>query len=271
MAQIHSTAVVAASARIASDVEIGPFCVVGPDVELGEGVKLLSHVAVEGRTRVGPRTKIFPFAAIGLQPQDLKYKGEPSELVIGSDCLIREHVTVNTGTEGGGMLTSIGDRVLLAIGSHVAHDCHLGHNCLVMNHVLLGGHVQLGDFSVLGGGSAVHQFVRIGKHAMIGGLSGVENDVIPYGTVMGNRARLEGLNVVGMKRRGFTRDDIHALRAAYRLLFSDKGVLQERIDEAAATWPEAAPVVEVVEFLRASSSRAICLPAAPPPAADDES
>ncbi len=260
---IHPTAVVSESATLADDVSIGPFCLVGEEVTLGAGVELLSHVVVEGRTTIGPRTRVFPFASIGLAPQDLKYKGEMSSLLIGEDCIVREHVTVNTGTQGGGMVTRVGNRVLLAIGAHVAHDCQIGDNVLVMNHVLLAGHVTLGDFSVMGGGSAVHQFVRIGKYAMIGGLSGVENDVIPFGTVTGNRARLEGLNIVGLRRRGFAREDIHAVRAAYRLLFDadSDAVFAERVAEAASQWPDSQTVQEIVAFLQAGSSRAICRPA----------
>jgi UDP-N-acetylglucosamine acyltransferase len=262
MANVHATAIVDPGAKLGKGVVVGPYCTVGPDVELAEGVEVRSHVVLDGRTRVGAGTVIYPFASIGVRPQDLKYKNEPSELIIGANCTIREHVTVNPGTEGGGMLTSIGDNVLLMIGAHVAHDCRIGNNCIIVNQVLLGGHVQVEDFAVIGGGSGVHQFVRIGKHAMIGGLSAVEGDVIPYGTVMGNRARLEGLNIIGLKRRGFSRDDIHALRAAYRTIFgADQGtVLAQRVDEVAATYKEHVPVQEVVDFLKAGSSRAICRP-----------
>lgn len=263
MPSIHPTAIVEPGARIAESATIGPYCTVGPDVNIGERVELKSHVVLDGRTTIGEGTQIFPFASVGVRPQDLKYKGEPSELIIGRNTIIREHVTINLGTEGGGMVTRIGDNVLLAIGSHVAHDCDIGDNCLVMNHVLLGGHVSVGAYAVLGGGSAVHQFVRIGKHAMIGGLSGVENDVIPYGTVMGNRARLEGLNIIGVKRRGFSREDIHALRNAYKMLFGSggEGVMADRIAQVAEAFPDSAPVQDIIAFIRADSSRAICQPA----------
>jgi len=263
MPTIHPTAIVDPKASIADSVEIGPYCVVGADVELGEGVQLLSHVCVDGRTTIGAGTRIYPFASVGLPPQDLKYKGEQSRLEIGRNCTIREHVTVNPGTEGGGMLTRIGDNVNLMIGAHVAHDCLIGNNCIIVNNVLLGGHVEIDDHVVIGGGAAVHQFVRIGKHAMIGGLSGVENDVIPYGTVMGNRARLEGLNIVGIKRRGFKRDDIHALRGAYKMLFLDTqgSVMADRLREVEAAYAGSEPVRDVLSFLEASGSRAICRPA----------
>lgn len=263
MPLIHPTAIIDPAARLAEGVSVGAFSVIGPDVELGEGVSVSSHVVIGGRTSIGSGTRIFPFASIGLAPQDLKYKGEPSRLEIGRDCLVREHVTVNIGTEGGGMLTSVGDQVMLAVGCHVAHDCRIGRGVLVMNHVLLGGHVEIDDFAVIGGGAAVHQFVRIGCHAMVGGLSGVEGDIIPYGTVMGNRARLEGLNLVGLKRRGFGRADIHSLRSAFKILFQvgdSTGVLSERIEDVRSRWPDCEPVQVVVRFLDTDSSRSFCRP-----------
>lgn len=264
MPSIHPSAVVNSSARLADNVVVGPFSVVGPDVELGEDVHVSSHVVIDGVTRIGSGTRIFPFASVGLAPQDLKYQGELSRLEIGSNCIIREHVTINTGTNGGGMLTTVGDRVMLAIGCHVAHDCRIGNGVLVMNHVLLGGHVEIGDFAVIGGGSAVHQFARIGCHVMVGGLSGVEGDVIPYGTVIGNRARLEGLNLVGLKRRGFGRSDIHALRNAFKILFQPDdpvSVLSDRIVDVRSRWPDSEPVQDVVRFIDADSPRSLCRPA----------
>ncbi len=260
MSAIHPTAIVDPKARIAEGAEIGPYCVVGPDVELAQGVKLLSHVVMAGRTRVGPRTRIFPFASVGHPPQDLKYKGESSTLVIGADTTIREHVTINPGTEGGGMQTVVGDRCLLMVGSHVAHDCKLGNDVIMANNATLGGHVIVGDFAILGGLCAIHQFVRIGRHAMVGGMSGVENDVIPYGSVMGDRARLGGLNLIGIKRRGFSRDDVHALRTAYRLLFAQEGTLLERIADVARLFSASEPVQDIIDFIKADSQRAICQP-----------
>lgn len=260
MTMIHPTAIIADGAELAADVSIGPFCCVGPDVVLEEGVVLRSHVVVEGRTRVGANTRIFPFASIGHIPQDLKYRGEPSELVIGRDNTIREHVTMNPGTEGGGMVTRVGNHCLFMVGAHVAHDCQIGDNAILVNNATLGGHVTVGEWAILGGLSAVHQFVRIGKHAMIGGMSGVEQDVIPYGSVIGNRARLSGLNVVGLKRRGFSRDVIHALRNAYRLLFAQEGTMSERIEDVAELFADNEPVMEIVDFIRGDSTRAICQP-----------
>ncbi|MBL8704554.1 MAG: acyl-ACP--UDP-N-acetylglucosamine O-acyltransferase [Rhodospirillales bacterium] len=260
MAAIHSSAIVAAGAKLGEGVEIGPFCVVGAHVELGASVKLHSHVVVEGHTTVGARCSIFPFASIGHQPQDLKFKGEPSRLEIGEDTIIREHVTMNPGTAGGGLLTKVGSRCLIMVGSHVAHDCKLGNNVILANNATLGGHVVVEDFAFLGGLCAVHQFVRIGRHAMVGGMSGVENDVIPYGSVMGDRARLGGLNLVGLKRRGFSREDIHSLRTAYRLLFAQEGTMAERIGDVAQLFSATKAVQEIVDFIKADSQRALCQP-----------
>ncbi|MEX2643256.1 MAG: acyl-ACP--UDP-N-acetylglucosamine O-acyltransferase [Acetobacterales bacterium] len=260
MTSIHSTAIVEEGAELGADVDIGPFCHVGPDVILGDRVRLKSHVVISGRTAVGEDTQVYPFASIGHPPQDLKYKGEPSRLVIGRKNMIREHVTMNPGTEGGGMLTEVGDNGLFMVGCHVAHDCRLGNNVILANNATLAGHVVIDDFAILGGLSAVHQFVRIGKHAMVGGASAVENDVIPYGSVIGNRAWLSGLNLIGLKRRGFTRDVIHSLRAAYRLLFAPEGTLGERLEDVASLFSDNEPVMEIVAFIRQDSSRAICQP-----------
>lgn len=260
MSTIHPTAIVEDGATVADDVVIGPYCVVGKDVVLAAGVRLESHVVVTGRTSVGEGTRIFPFASIGHQPQDLKFHGEESRLIIGKNNMIREHVTMNPGTEGGGMETRVGDNCLFMMSAHVAHDCMIGNNAILVNNATLGGHVTLGDFAILGGLSAVHQFVRIGPHAMIGGMSGIENDVIPYGSVTGNRAHLQGLNLVGLKRRGFSRDVIHDLRKAYRLFFAQEGTLSERLADVAELFPDNEPVMDIVNFIRADSSRGICQP-----------
>jgi UDP-N-acetylglucosamine acyltransferase len=260
MPQIHPTAIVAPAARVAEDVVIGPYCVIGGDVELGAGVRLAAHVVIDGRTTIGEATRIFPFASIGLEPQDLKYQGETSSLVIGRDTTIREYVTINPGTAGGGMVTRVGDDCLLMIGAHVAHDCQIGNHVIMANNATLAGHVVIEDYALLGGLCAVHQFVRIGRHAMIGGMSGVERDVIPYGQVMGNRARLTGLNIIGMQRRGFSRDEIQGLRRAYQFLFSADGTLNDRVNEAAERFGGIGPVDDIIAFIRADSSRAICQP-----------
>jgi UDP-N-acetylglucosamine acyltransferase len=259
---IHETAIIDERATIDSNVTIGPYSVVGPDVVLEEGCRLESHVVIGGNTMLGPRNHIFPFASIGLQPQDLKYRGEKSSLEIGAENVIREHVTLNPGTEGGGMLTEIGDKCLLMVGAHVAHDCRVGNNVILANNATLAGHVTVGDFAIVGGLSAIHQFVRIGKHSMIGGMSGIENDVIPYGSAMGNRAHLSGLNVVGLKRRNFSRETIHEMRKAYRLLFAEEGTMTERMDDALESFGAVEPVMDIIQFIQsgADTSRAICRP-----------
>ncbi|CAA7620455.1 MULTISPECIES: acyl-ACP--UDP-N-acetylglucosamine O-acyltransferase [Magnetospirillum] len=260
MPTIHPTAIVDPQAEIAATAIIGPYCVVGANVVLGERVELLSHVVVEGRTTIGDDTRIFPFASIGHQPQDLKYHGEPSTLEVGKNNQIREYVTMQPGTEGGGMVTRVGDNCLFMASAHVAHDCILGDHVIMANNATLAGHVLVGNHAFLGGLSAVHQFVRIGKHAMIGGMSGVEADVIPFGMVIGNRAHLNGLNIVGLRRRGFSRDEIHTLRNAYRLLFAPEGTLQERVADVAEQFESNAGVMEIVEFIRSDSSRSLCTP-----------
>lgn len=263
---IHPSAVVEAGARLGEGVRIGPYCVVGADVVLGEGVDLVSHVVVAGHTNVGARTRIFPFASIGHQPQDLKFKGERTTLAVGSDCIIREGVTMNPGTEGGGSKTVVGDRCAFLANSHVGHDCIVGNNVVFSNNVMLAGHCTVGDFAILGGGAAVIQFARVGPHAFVGGMSGLENDLIPYGMALGNRAYLSGLNIVGLQRRGFSRSDIHDLRRAYRLLFAAEGTLLERVEDVSAEFAGHPIVVEIVEFIRAGGKRSICTPRGAPEA-----
>ena len=258
---IHPTAIVDKAAELGSGVEIGPYCVIGPNVVMGDGCRLHAHVVVDGQTRIGAETEIFPFASIGKIPQDLKYRGEPSELVIGARNVIREHVTMNIGTEGGGMITRVGDGCLFMAASHVAHDCRVGDNVILANNATLGGHVTVGEFAILGGLSAVHQFARVGKRAMVGGLTGVENDVIPFGLVIGDRARLSGLNLIGLKRGGYSQQQIAELRKAYRLLFADEGTFQERVDSVAVEFSDYEAVADIIAFIRTTSSRgAICQP-----------
>ena len=257
---IHPLAVVEAGAKLGVGVTIGPFCTVGPDVELGDHSELVSHVSLAGHTKIGAHARIFPFASIGHIPQDLKYRGEESVLEIGTHCMIREGVTMNPGTEGGGLVTRVGNHATFLANAHVAHDCHVGNHVIFSNNVMLAGHCHVGDYAILGGGAAVHQFCRIGAHAFIGGLSGVENDVIPYGIALGNRAHLAGLNMVGLKRRGFSREAIQDIRRAYRLLFAEEGTLQERIEDVANDFADDAIVSEILDFLRAAGSRSICTP-----------
>ncbi len=258
--RIHPTAVVEDGARLGADVAVGPFCHVGPRATLGDGVRLISHVSLAGDTTVGARTRIFPFAAIGQEPQDLKYRGEPVRLIIGEDCLIREGVTMNPGTAGGGSETVVGPRCAFLANAHVAHDCRIGEGVVLSNNVMLAGHCQIGDFAILSGGAAAHQFVRIGAYAFVGGLAGVEHDLIPFGMALGNRAALAGLNFVGLKRRGFSHEAIHELRRAYKMLFNGRGTLKERVDDVAEAFPDQEAVQQIVAFLSHGGDRAICVP-----------
>lgn len=260
-AEIHPTAVVEDGASVGAGARIGAYCVVGPEVDLGPGVLLASHVVVAGRTRIGAGTRVFPFASLGHEPQDLKYRGEPVELVIGARNTIREHVTMNPGTAGGGGVTAVGDGCLFMMSTHVAHDCRIGDGVILANNATLAGHVEIGDHAVLGGLCAVHQFVRIGRGAMIGGLAGVVADVIPYGSVIGERAHLAGLNLVGLKRGSAGRDEIHGLRAAFAELFAGEGTLQERARAVAGRHAGNALVAEVTDFVGAGSSRSFTVPA----------
>ena len=257
---VHHTAIVETGAELAKGVIVGPFCTVGPNVVLGEGVRLISHAVVSGRTTVGARTVIYPFASLGMPPQDLKYRGEPSRLEIGAGNVIREHVTMNPGTEGGGMVTRVGVGGLFMAGAHVAHDCQIGDGVVLANQASLAGHVTVGDFAIIGGLSGVHQFCRVGMHAFVGAVSMVAHDVIPYGSAHGDRARLVGLNLIGLDRRNMPRDAVQALRTAYRLLFTDEGTLSERVEDAAVMYSDNAMVMEIVAFMRTASPRPICQP-----------
>lgn len=257
---IHATAIVEDGAKIGPGVNIGPYCVIGREATLGEGVELASHVVVAGTTEIGARTRIFPFASIGHQPQDLKFKGEPCSLSIGSDCIIREGVTMNPGTEGGGSVTTVGNGCAFLANSHVGHDCRVGNNVIFSNNVMLAGHCTVGDFAIIGGGAAVIQFARVGPHAFVGGMSGLENDLIPYGMALGNRAYLSGLNIVGLQRRGFPRDKIHDLRRAYRALFAAEGTLVERMEDVAEEFKGHTIVEEIIAFIREGGKRSLCTP-----------
>ena len=257
---IDPTAIIEPGAEIGAGVQIGPFAVIGPHAVLHEGVRIHSHVVIGGRTEIGAGSEIFPFASLGHAPQDRKFRGEESRLVIGAGNVIREHVTMNPGTEQGGLVTRIGNNGLFLTGAHVAHDCRIGDNVLLVNNATLGGHCVVEDFASVGGLSAVHQFVRIGAYAFVGGMSGVENDVIPFGMALGNRAYLAGLNIVGLKRRNFDREQIHTLRKAYRMLFATEGTLLERLDDVEKMFPDEGSVQRIVQFIKADSSRSLCVP-----------
>lgn len=260
MSNIHPTAIIDPQASLGADVRIGPYCVVGPDVTLGDRVELKSHVVVDGKTSIGEDTCIYPFASIGAAPQDLKYRGEKSELIIGKRNTIREHVTMNPGTETGAMKTIVGDDCLFMMATHVAHDCVIGNRVILANNATLGGHVQVGNHVLIGGLAAVHQFVRIGDFAVIGGMSGVESDVIPYGRVKGERAHLAGLNLIGLERGGFDKDKIKALQKAMKQLFDSEGTMEERIDKMAAVYSGNETVMQMIEFARTKERFGLCQP-----------
>ena len=256
---IHKTSEIDKKAKISKNVKIGPFCYVGPGVELNENVELISNVHIEGDTRVGSGTKIFPFASIGTQPQDLKYKGEKNSLTIGENNLIREYVTINPGTEGGGSKTEIGNNCLFMISSHVAHDCKIGNNVIIANNVPLGGHVTIEDSVVIGGNSAVQQFTRIGRLAMIGGMTGVLKDVIPFGLSIGNRNYLQGLNLIGLRRHKYDNRKIIGLDKAYKDIFSSKN-LHENLSKINGEFKDNELVSEVIKFIEKDKKRPICSP-----------
>jgi UDP-N-acetylglucosamine acyltransferase len=250
MSAVDPTARVAPGATLGSGVVIGPYCIVGPDVIVGDGCRLVAHVHLTGHTSIGARTVIAPFASLGTPPQSVKYRGGPTRLVIGADCDIRENVTANTGTEDDRGITEIGDHCFLMAGSHVAHDCKVGSHVVFANNAVLGGHVSVGDYAFLGGQAAVRQFVRVGEGAMIVGMSGVRADIIPWGTAQGPLANLTGLNVVGLRRRGYARANIHNLRRAFRELFLGDGLFRDRlarIEEGTADDPL---VGSVIAFIR---------------------
>jgi len=261
MSQIHPTACVDTSAQVADDAVIGPYCVIGPGATIGSGCRLVAHVHVTGRTSIGARTQIFPFASLGTPPQSMRYRGGDTRLVVGADCNIREGVTLNIGTEDGGGVTEVGDRCFMMAGSHVGHDCKVGNDVTFANNAVLGGHVAVGDFVFFGGNAAVHQFVRVGEGAMIGGLSGVRTDLIPFGYAVGQLAELVGLNVVGLKRRGFARAEMHRLRRAYRMLFAGAGVFRERVESTVREFGEDPVVGRILAFIQAGGDRSLMQPA----------
>lgn len=251
MANIDSTARVADGANIGADVEIGPYCVVGPDVTIARGCKLVANVYVSGVTSIGERTTIYPYACVGTPPQSVHYKGEKTKLFVGSDCIIREGSSLNIGTAGGRGETRVGNNCFLMTGAHVGHDSIVGNGVIFANNATLGGHAEIGDFVFLGGLCAVHQFNRVGEYAVVGGLVGVTEDIIPFGAAIGHRGAHGGLNLIGLKRRGFSREAIHRLRNAYKMLFHGAGEFRTRLDEVARNYAEDANVQRIVQFIRA--------------------
>jgi UDP-N-acetylglucosamine acyltransferase len=253
MTQIDPSARIADGAKLGKNVSVGPYCVIGPDVTIADDVRLVSHVHVTGHTSIGARTVIYPFASLGTAPQSVKYRGGPTRLTVGADCDIREHVTMNTGTEEDGGLTQVGDRCFIMVGSHVAHDCRVGNGVTMANHVLLAGHAHVGDNVLFGGAAVVKQFVRIGEGAMITGMTGVRADVIPWGLVEARIGQLVGFNIIGMKRRGVDKAELLRLRQAYRELFFGEGQFRQRIDKVAADYAGDARVQTIIEFIRAGT------------------
>ena len=256
---IHKTTIIDNKAKVSSSANIGPYSVIGPNVEIGEDVIIHSHVNISGNTIIGSGNKIYPFASIGNDPQDLKYNGEKTKLIIGKNNKIREYVTIHPGTEGGGGLTKIGDNCLFMISSHVAHDCLIGNDVIIANNVPLGGHVTIEDNVVIGGNSAVQQFTRIGKLAMVGGMTGVLNDVIPYGLSIGNRNYLQGLNLIGLRRSNLNNKDILGLTDAYKEIFATKN-LTDNLSKLNGEFKENPLVKDVIEFITKDKKRSICTP-----------
>ncbi|MSP30436.1 MAG: acyl-ACP--UDP-N-acetylglucosamine O-acyltransferase [Acetobacteraceae bacterium] len=254
---IHPSAVIARGAEIGSGVQIGPFCAIGANVVIGDGVELVSHVVIDGHTHISSGVKLYPFSSIGLAPQDIRYKDEPTRCVIGARSQIREHCSIHRGTPTGLGVTTVGTDCILMAVTHVAHDCTLGNGVIVANNVVMGGHVWIGDNAIIGGQSAIHQFTRIGRGAMIGGVTGVEADVVPFGMVVGNRGLLTGLNVIGLTRLDYERPRIHRLRAAFRLLFAGKSVFAERLVQIRAQFADEPLVTEMLAFIDQPSKRGL--------------
>ena len=256
---IHKTAIVDSKAKISEDVTVGPFSVIGPDVVIGKGTKIQSHVSIIGNTKIGKNNNIYPFASIGNDPQDLKYSGEKTKLEIGDNNKIREYVTINPGTKGGGGLTKVGNNCLFMVSAHIAHDCFVGNNVILANNVPLGGHAHIDDNAIIGGNSAVQQFTRVGKSAMIGGMCGVVRDIIPYGIAHGNRSVLQGLNLIGLRRKNVPNKEIITLSDAYKEIFKNEN-LTENLNNLSNEFKNNKLVAEVIGFIEKDKKRPICTP-----------
>ena len=256
---IHKTCIIDSKTKISKTAKIGPYTVIGPNVEIEDEVEIHSHVNITGYTKIGTATKIFPFASIGTEPQDLKYKGEKNTLLIGKNNIVREYVTINPGTKGGGGVTKIGDNCLFMISSHIAHDCKIGNGVVIANNVPLGGHVVIEDGVIIGGNSAIQQFTRIGRLAMIGGMTGVLKDVIPFGVSFGNRNYLKGINIIGLRRKKYDNKKIIELDEAYKRIFSSNN-LQENLSKINGEYQGNDLVKEVTNFIEKDKRRPICTP-----------
>tara|TARA_R110000868_G_scaffold95751_2_gene263223 strand:- start:2258 stop:3052 length:795 start_codon:yes stop_codon:yes gene_type:complete len=258
--QIHPTAIIAPEAKIGEGCEIGPYCIIGPNVILHDRVRLVSHVTISGYTEIGEDCVLYPAVHLGHPPQDFKFQGEETWLILGQRNILRENVTMHPGTAFSRGRTVVGNDGYYMVGSHVAHDCIIGDRVVLANGAQIAGSAQIGDHVIVGGLGGVYQNTRVGRHAFIGAMAKVVSDVIPYGMVNGNDAYLAGLNVIGLKRRGMPREALRDLRAAYRLMFAEEGTFQERLADAAETYPDNAHVVEIIEFIRAASKRSLCMP-----------
>ena len=256
---IHKTAIIDSEAKIAENVQIGPYTVIGPNVEIGQGTIIQSHVNITGQTKIGKNNIIYPFASIGNDPQDLKFQGEETRLEIGDNNKIREYVTINPGTKGGGGLTKVNNNCLFMVSAHIAHDCFVGNNVILANNVPLGGHAHIGDNAIIGGNSAVQQFTRVGKSAMIGGMCGVVRDIIPYGIAHGNRSVLQGLNLIGLRRKNIPNKEIMILSDAYKEIFKNEN-LTENLSNLSNEFKNNELVVEVINFIEMDKKRPICTP-----------
>ena len=255
---IHPTAIVSNKANINKNVIIGPYCIIGEKVTLGSNTELISHVNISGNTIIGKNNKFFPFSSIGLIPQDKKYEGENSQLVIGNNNIFREHVTINPGTNNGGMITKIANNCLIMIGAHIAHDCHISSNVILVNNATLGGHVLIDEHAIVGGNSAVHQFVNIGKYAMIGGMSGVGSNIIPYGLYFGIRSDLKGLNLIGLKRKNLKRTQINNINSIFKKIFNKKNNIESNISNLSSEEKNITEINEIIEFINLNYKRGVC-------------
>lgn len=258
--EIHPTALIDPKAKLGKDVKIGPYSIIGPDVEIGDHVEILGQVNLAGHTLIGPHCTLYPFVSMGHPPQDSKHQGGSVAIKIGAHCIFREKVNIHPGTDCGNPVTQIGDHCYFMVGAHLAHEGQVGDHVIISNGAQIGGNVKIDDHVILGGLCAIHQHTRIGSHAFIGGMATVTNDVIPYGFVKGNPARLSGLNVVGLRRRGYSRDLIHNMRAAYRLLFAQEGTFSERLFDVERLYKDEESVIEIVRFIQSQDLRAICMP-----------
>ncbi len=261
MNKIHPTAIIENSVKLGNNVEIGAYSVISGNVTIGDNCKIYNHASITGKTTIGNGNKFFPFCSIGIIPQDLKFHNEESSTIIGDNNSFREHTTVHSGTEGGGHKTIIGNNCLFMVGAHIAHDCNVGNNVILANNATLAGHVVIENHVIIGGLSAIHQFVRIGSHAMVGGMSGIESDVIPYGNAFGERASLQGLNLIGLKRRSFTREAISILREAFDEIFDkSQGTINQRLESLSEKYKNNDEVMQVINFIKKADNRAICQP-----------